>query len=79
MMYKSNAFGYLIIMIILTLNMATNDGEMLFHFGDTVVTYTTAMYIQTYISIPLPIYILHILTVKVDIYRSYSYKFQMTS
>jgi len=33
MMYKSNAFGYVTIMIILTLNMAANDGEMLFHYG----------------------------------------------
>lgn len=35
MMYKSNAFGYVTIMIILTLNMAANDGEMLFYYGDS--------------------------------------------
>ena len=33
-MFKINAFVYVIVMIILNLNMATNDGEMLFHFSD---------------------------------------------
>jgi len=35
MMFYTNPFGYVTILMILSLNMATNDGEMLFHFADS--------------------------------------------
>jgi hypothetical protein len=51
MMCKNILFGFATILIILTVNMATNDdGEMLFHFADSNLTYTTTS-----------VYILHIL------------------
>jgi len=64
MMFKFNMFGYVTILIILSLSMATNDGEMLFHFADSNLYYC---YLYTTYST----FVLHILTVKVDIYHSY--------
>jgi len=50
-MCKNIVFGFATILIILTVNMATNDdGEMLFHFADSNLTYNTTS-----------VYILHIL------------------
>ena len=52
MIFNKNPFGYVTILMILTLNIATNDGEMLFHFADSnkynyAFTFNSSAYIYS--------------------------------
>ena len=70
MMFKANAFSYVATsLMILSLKIATNDGEMFFHLADSNFEYCLLTY---YSSAYIYIYILHILNIIVYIHHSYS-------
>ena len=68
MMFQTNAFGCIMILMILYLNMATNDGEMLFHFANSNLDYCYACAI--YPTSPYIYAMIYVHPVEVDIHHS---------